>query len=147
MGSGGKEGRAGSASDGASAGGDSEDPVGEGGSAEGGSSTGQPGAGGSATPHFPCEVEDVIVAKCQRCHDDPQLNGAPFPLLVWEDTRRPYGLVLVYEAMLPAIETDFMPLTQLDLEPPVESLTPDEKELMLDWLRSGAPAVLGPACD
>jgi hypothetical protein len=143
MGSGGKGGRAGSPSAGA----DSEDPVGEGGSAAGGSSAGQPGAGGIGSPHFPCEVEDVIVAKCQRCHNDPQENDAPFPLLTWEDTRRSYGLVLVYEAMLPAIETDFMPLTQLDLEPPVEPLTPGEKALLLDWLQSDAPAVLGPACD
>lgn len=147
MGSGGNGGRAGSPSDGASAGDDSENPVGEGGSAAGGAIAGQPGAGGIGTPHFPCEVEDVIAAKCQRCHNDPQENGAPFPLLVWEDTRRPYGLVLVYEAMLPAIETDFMPFTQLDLDPPVEPLTPEEKELMLDWLRSDAPAELGPACE
>jgi hypothetical protein len=148
VGSGGKSGRAGSPSDGARAGDDSEIPVTEGGSADSGSLGGQPAGGsGSGAPHFPCDVEDVIVAKCQRCHQDPPQNGAPFPLLTWEDTRRPHGLVLVFEAMLPAIETDFMPLTQLELEPPVEPLEPEEKELMLEWLSSGAPAVLGAACD
>ena len=106
------------------------------------------GAGGSsAAPHLPCDVEDVIRAKCQRCHDQPQRNGAPFPLLTWEDTRRQHGLQLVYQAMLPAIEMDFMPLTQLVLEPPVEALTADEKALLLTWLRDGATPVIGASCD
>ncbi len=110
---------------------------------------GSDGEGGSTSdsPRFPCEVEAVIQAKCQRCHDQPPKNGAPFPLLTWEDTRGPYGTKLVYQAMLPAIETDFMPLTQLKLDPPVEPLTPEEKTLLLDWLAAGAPAEFGVACD
>ncbi len=138
-------GRAGSPSDGASAG--FENLAGEGGTATIGSTAGQPAVGGSGAPHFPCEIEAVIRAKCQRCHNDPPQNDAPFPLLTWEDTRRPYGMLLVYEAMLPAIETDFMPLTQLELDPPVEPLTPEEKAPMLDWLRDEAPAELGAGCD
>ncbi len=101
----------------------------------------------SDSPRLPCEIAAVIEAKCQRCHDDPPKNGAPFPLLTWEDTQRPYGTKLVYEAMLPAIETGFMPLTQLTLDPPVEPLTPAEKTLLLDWLGESAPAAFGPACN
>jgi hypothetical protein len=135
-------------SNGGSAAAGAANPAGAGNPGEGGSATEQPGGGGSDSgiPHFPCEVEDVIVAKCQRCHGDPPENDAPFPLLTWDDTRRPYGALLVYEAMLPAIETDFMPLTQLELEPPVEPLTPQEKTLLLDWLEDEAPPVLDADC-
>lgn len=120
-------------------------------SAAGTSGTQAAGSGGGGSsglePQFPCEVEDVIEAKCQRCHNQLLENGAPFPLLTWEDTRREYGLQLVYEAMLPAIESGFMPLTQLPLEPPVEPLGPQEKTLLLDWLADGAPAAFDASCD
>lgn len=137
---------------GGKAGGSSSD-VGAGGHRAGGGAPDDAGAGqandggsGSVAPHFPCDVQAVIEARCQRCHNDPQQNEAPFPLLVWEDTRRQYGEQLVYQAMLLAIETDFMPFTQLELEPPVEPLTPDQKALLLDWLRDDAPASLSAAC-
>lgn len=82
----------------------------------------------------------MIEAKCQRCHTDPPEHGAPFPLLTWDDTRAPYGRVPVYEAMLVAVETGFMPLTELDLSPPVEDLTAPERALLVRWLEDGAPA-------
>jgi uncharacterized membrane protein len=104
-------------------------------------------AGASTASHFPCEVEDVIQAKCQRCHQQPPENGAPFPLLTWEDTQKMYGVQLVYEAMLPAVETDFMPYTQIPLDPPVEPLTPQEKALLLDWLADGALPSFDAACN
>jgi hypothetical protein len=105
------------------------------------------GDSSNAAPHFPCDVEDVIEAKCQRCHDRPPQNGAPFSLLTWQDTRAQYGLQLVYQAMLPAIETDFMPLTQLPLVPQVLPLSPHEKTLLLDWLGDGAPPAIDGNCD
>jgi hypothetical protein len=41
--------------------------------------------------------------------------------------------------MLAAVESDFMPLTSLLLDPPVEALTCEEKSTLLAWLRAGAP--------
>jgi hypothetical protein len=117
-----------------------------GGTGGAGGDTSAAGEGGEGEPDFPCPVRRIIETKCQRCHQDPPRNGAPFPLLTWENTRAEYGTRLVYEAMLPAIESDFMPFTQLELDPPVEPLTPDEKSTMLDWLESGAPSVPGPSC-
>lgn len=109
---------------------------------------GAPGdAGATGGPDFPCAVRLAIEAKCQRCHASPPENGAPFPLLTWDDTRAPYGRVVVHEAMLVAVESGFMPLTELDLDPPVEDLTPAEKATLVSWLREGAPPdTSGAAC-
>jgi hypothetical protein len=104
-------------------------------------------AGGSAEPAFPCDVSRIIQAKCERCHSDPPENGAPFPLLSWEDTQKPYGRVLVHDAMLVAVESGFMPLTELELSPPVEDLTTSERTDLLSWLRAGAePDRSGATC-
>jgi len=114
----------------------------------GGAGAGCSGDGSAgAAPHFPRDVEAAIQAKCQRCHQQPPQNGAPFPLLTWEDTQAPYGLQLVYQAMLPAIEKGFMPFTELRLDPPVEPLSVDEKTRLLDWLRDGAQPSFDAACD
>lgn len=123
------------------------DPPSEGGTS--GAPAAEGGAGGSAPePVFPCNVRAIIENKCQRCHQEPLRNGAPFPLLTWSDTRAEYGVQLVYQAMIRAIETDFMPFTELELDPPVEPLTPSEKRTLLDWLEAGAePAEAPPACN
>jgi hypothetical protein len=93
-----------------------------------------------------CEALAVIRDKCQRCHGDPPVHGAPFPLLTYEDTqvidRRG---VPRFERMREAVESDFMPATFLDLEPPVVALEPDEKTLLLGWLEHGE-AVGGTRC-
>ena len=107
-----------------------------------------PGDGGTGSEaDFPCDVRAVIESSCQRCHTDPPRNGAPFPLLTWQDTRAEYGVQLVYEAMLPAVESDFMPLRGLGLDPPVEALSDQEKTTLVDWLEAGAPPVFDPDCD
>jgi cytochrome c5 len=107
---------------------------------------GDAGCAGAA-PRFPREVAAAIEAKCQRCHAQPPQNGAPFPLLTWEDTHASYGQQLVYQAMLPAIEKGIMPFTELKLDPPVEPLTADEKALLLNWLGDGAPPAEAAACN
>jgi hypothetical protein len=112
----------------------------------GADSAGEGGAGVAPEPMFPCEIEAILTSKCQRCHQDPPRNDAPFPLLTWSDTRRSYGVQLVYQAMLPAIESDFMPLTEIELDPPVQPLTANEKETLLDWLEGGAEPVHARAC-
>src|SRR5687768_118349 len=33
-----------------------------------------------------CQAFLVLETVCQRCHTDPTLNGAPVPLLTYEDT-------------------------------------------------------------
>jgi hypothetical protein len=149
-----RAGAGGTSAGGTSAGGTSERAGGGGEmtSAQGGEAgeltTAQGGeAGGSAEPAFPCDVSRIIEAKCERCHSDPPENGAPFPLLSWEDTQKPYGRVLVHDAMLVAVESGFMPLTELELSPPVEDLTTSERTVLLSWLGAGAePDRSGATC-
>lgn len=91
---------------------------------------------------FPCEVDAILQARCRRCHQEPQKNGAPFPLLKWEHTQADYGGP-IYEAMYRAIKTNFMPYcaegtscagTVKDGLGPVIPLSEEQKKTMLDWL-------------
>ena len=108
------------------------------------------GAGASGSPESGptwCEAFAVLERKCQRCHHEPPANGAPFALVSYDDTqvvdRRG---VPRYERMLDAVESDFMPATFIELEPPVEPLDADEKALLVDWLSRGAEPVGGTSC-
>lgn len=98
---------------------------------------------------IPCAVDAVLEAKCRRCHTDPTVNGAPFPLLKWETLFEPYGTRVVYEAMVGALESDFMPLCAEGkcgtFDPPVAALTAEEKETLLNWLDCPLPEI-GGAC-
>lgn len=59
-------------------------------------------------------------------------HGAPFPFITWEDVQRPIDGRPLHEWMLEAIEEEKMPL------PPV-TLTAEERETLVSWLREGAP--------
>ena len=101
---------------------------------------------GIQDPVLPCDVDAVLEAKCRRCHTEPQANGAPFPLLTWEDTQGTYVGKPIYVRMQNAIETGFMPFTALTLDPPVEDLTQQEKDTLLAWLADCAKPVDGVVC-
>jgi uncharacterized membrane protein len=94
-----------------------------------------------------CQVQAVLEAKCQRCHADPPKNGAPFPLVAFEDTQ-----VLDraqnprYQRMHDAVESEFMPATWMKLEPPVEPLTDNERAVILEWAASGGEPTGGLDC-
>jgi hypothetical protein len=108
-----------------------------------------PCASVASTGKLPCAVEQVLVAKCQRCHndDDPRPNFAPFPLLRFEDTRLAYGDQPVWKRMKPAVESGFMPLVSAGLDPNGEPLTASEKATLLAWLGScAAPATIEDRC-
>ncbi len=91
-----------------------------------------------ANPAYPCEILAIVQPKCQRCHQDPQLNGAPFSLLTFPDTQKLYVNKVIYQRMHNAVDTDFMPFCAQscanNYDPPVQKLTPEEKQTLLDWL-------------
>lgn len=91
---------------------------------------------------LPCEVEQVLRAKCQLCHNDeePRPNFAPFPLLTFADTRFVYEARPVWQRMVTVLETDFMPLRGPFVSPEGVPLTPEEKRTLLDWLGACAPS-------
>lgn len=105
-----------------------------------GGTSGMGGAGGmdcsgvATTGQFPCEVFDVLVARCHACHTDPTMNGAPFPLLQFEKTREEYAGNPIWQRMQLVIGTGFMPLGQPDL-------MGSELQTMQDWFAQCAPPV------
>jgi hypothetical protein len=92
-------------------------------------------------------------SKCQRCHTDPPVNGAPVPFLTYEDTQAQYYASdeKWSDAMVGPVTRGFMPYVALNdpptsLMPPVEPLTDDEKTTLLTWLKQGALPEGGTDC-
>jgi len=109
--------------------------------------------GGPATAIAFCEAFQVIRAKCQRCHNDPTVNGAPVPFLSYEDTQAQYYMTDLKwsDVMVGMVENDFMPFVALNDSPDlvggtVEPLTADEKATLLGWLKQGALPEGGTDC-
>ncbi|HEY3667044.1 MAG TPA: hypothetical protein VGL19_13620 [Polyangiaceae bacterium] len=87
---------------------------------------------------LPCAVDELLAAKCRRCHTRPTRHTAPFALLTWEDTQqvlrdRPRFLV-----MESAVRSGYMPYN-IAANPPVERLSDAEKQIIFDWVAAGAP--------
>jgi len=99
-----------------------------------------------------CDALAVIKAKCQRCHQDPLQNGAPMPLLTYDDTQATWSSTqAVHDVMLDVVDRGIMPYVTLNdppnsLMPPVEPLTSTEKATLLGWLKQGALPAGGTAC-
>jgi hypothetical protein len=76
-----------------------------------------------------------------RCHSNPPAHGAPFALDSYEATQVPSrdGKTIRADRMGEVIESGFMPLTSLRLDPPVEPLSCEEKATLLEWIARGAP--------
>ena len=117
-----------------------------------GDSGGAAGASASGGVTF-CAALTVIRDKCQRCHQAPPQHGAPVPFLTYEDTQAQYYTTTQKwsDSMVGAVSRGFMPdVSQNDpptsLMPPVEELTADEKQTLLDWLSQGAKPEGGTDC-
>lgn len=86
---------------------------------------------------FPCDVDDVLAAKCRRCHSTPMRHSAPFSLLTWEDTQPMLRDRPRFQVMASAVKSGFMPYNVL-ANPPVERLSDAEKKVIVDWVEAGA---------
>lgn len=96
----------------------------------------------SVGPTYCADVQQIVQKKCVRCHSDPPDNGAPFPLVTIEDFDAPFPghpELMVADAARDAVAAALMPLTSLELEPPVEPLEASEKKTLLSWLDNGRP--------
>lgn len=98
-----------------------------------------------------CDAFAVIQQKCVRCHSDPPAHGAPFALDSYEATQTPSrdGKTIRADRMRAVIDSGFMPLTSIRLDPPVEPLSCEEKATLLEWIDRGAePApAIDPRCE
>ncbi len=87
-----------------------------------------------------CEdVRPIVEEKCVRCHASTPKNGAPFSLTTYEDFQKPHPVAAeleIGELAFSAIESGRMPATSIALDPKVEPLTKEEKNVLLEWLDS-----------
>ena len=122
---------------------------GEAGTAGSGGATVDAGSDGATVPDnpaFPCDVREIVEGVCRRCHQAMPEGGhmPPFPLETWEDTQVEYFNRPIWERMLDAVKSGFMPLAAPPLlDPPVQPLTMEQKETMMTWLEGGAIPVDG----
>jgi hypothetical protein len=88
---------------------------------------------------IPCEPRRVLETVCQQCHTRPMQNGAPFPLVNLSDILAERSDSVVLELMIAQLESGRMPLSPVTIED-------GDREILLSWLRSGAPSVDPQAC-
>jgi hypothetical protein len=91
-----------------------------------------------AASGIPCKVDDAFAAKCRRCHTVPTRHGAPFVFLTWQDMQQERGGQKLPALIGRAVRSNFMPY-RIEANPPVQQLTEDEKQAILDWVDAGAP--------
>lgn len=100
----------------------------------------EPASSAVRTGALPCEVNRILASTCQKCHARPLQNGAPFPLVTYEDTQADFDGQPVHTYMQVALETSRMPLAPVELDD-------TDRAILLAWLRAGAPpSTLGDAC-
>jgi hypothetical protein len=85
------------------------------------------------TGDLPCAAEAVLKNVCQQCHSSPPVHGAPFPLVTYGDVQADLDGHPVAYWMEKYVSSGEMPL------PPVELPDPS-RDVLLQWLRAGAPA-------
>lgn len=111
-------------------------------------SAGQP-SDSSSNPNEPswCAARAVLERNCQRCHGAKPSNGAPFSLVTYEDTQASNKKGKArFETIAQVVESELMPPTYLELEPPVAALPGEDRELLLAWCKQGAPGDASDDC-
>lgn len=114
--------------------------IGTGGMGTGGIGTGGIGTGGmNAGNALPCDVDDVVTAKCQLCHTSPPKFGAPMPLVTADDFAAPAKsnpAKKVSDLVKVRIHDPVSPMPP----PPNGPLDSMSMATMDAWLAMGAPA-------
>ncbi len=96
------------------------------------------GSGGDDAPTY-CDVEPITHAYCTRCHSDPP-DPAPFPLVTYADTQVAHGSRQRYEVMADMVDSELMPPVSASADPPIESLTEEQRQVIVEWAEAGAPS-------
>jgi hypothetical protein len=85
---------------------------------------------------IPCAPRSALQNVCQRCHQDPPVRGAPFPLVRRSDITRDN----IRERMITQLTTRRMPARP-------ETIKESTRSDLLHWLEQGAPALALPIDD
>jgi hypothetical protein len=100
--------------------------------------SGGAGGGTAAASGLPCDLANFLVARCQQCHSNPPIGGAPMPLVIYADLVAP-------AKSDPARSAGAMALARMQDAtrpmPPVPATpaTASEIALVSNWLSSGQP--------
>jgi len=95
---------------------------------------------------MPCELDNIVKAKCQFCHGAKPIGGAPMSLLTASDFQRDYTVKTTPQLMGQTLKLAQLARIRLNGEmgtqkmPQSGSLQPAELALMNEWLNQGAPA-------
>ncbi|HEX3769881.1 MAG TPA: hypothetical protein VHV30_03405 [Polyangiaceae bacterium] len=90
-----------------------------------------------ASGSIPADVQTVLAAKCQVCHQDPPINGAPFPLLTYAEIHSIFAAnIPKYQEMHALIQPDGSPHMPFGKAP---QLSTDEFSTLDNWLLDCAP--------
>jgi hypothetical protein len=103
----------------------------------------------AGTP-LPCDINLIIVPYCQSCHSDPPANGAPMPLVTWEDFHAltpadsivPDSGTYVYQSCQFRISDNLAPQPP----PPNPILNATDVATLDSWFDAGAPKSDGVVC-
>jgi hypothetical protein len=98
-----------------------------------------------------CAAYRVINCVCQQCHQNPPLNGAPIPLMTYDDTQAPFPVATskgrVWQTMQTVVSTRFMPyMGDKTVMPVVLPLSDADYDTLLSWLGQGATDLGGQDC-
>jgi hypothetical protein len=85
---------------------------------------------------FPDNIAIILGARCQPCHQNPTMNGAPFPLLTYQDVNGMFGPIPIYQEMYVLIQPDGSPHMPFRNAP---QLTADQLQTLSSWLLACAP--------
>ncbi len=94
-----------------------------------------------------CDVQPIFEEKCVRCHqEDGDVSGAP-ALDEYELVRARAGSIK--SAITRGGATGMPPVgvDAYDVDPPVEPLTDEELDLLVEWTTGGAPEGDPASCD
>lgn len=99
------------------------------------------GGGQTALDGLPCEVADLLAARCVSCHGNPPTNAAPMPLTSYEDLVAPSRSAP--SRSVAAVSIDRMRDSAAPMPPgattPPDAMFADEIAAFDAWVNSGMP--------
>ena len=109
------------------------------GTATGGILAGSGGAGGSVASGLPCDVQTLLVNRCDGCHGTTLAAGAPRSLVIYADLIQPDPAnISMTEAQVALLR---MQSTTSPMPPaPASAATAAEIATLQNWINSGYPS-------
>ena len=89
----------------------------------------------TTTNEIPCAVFAILDERCHKCHQNPPLNNAPFPLLTWDDFQADYGSTTVWQHADKAINPGNIPQMPY-LEDPLPEA---QRDVLHAWFATCTP--------